>query len=235
MAETQPRKTLPGESPRQMGGMQAALRARKDDFLRASIAIMASEEHEPEIYNMNLEELKSKSTAELRDIYNGMADRQIKRFESRVEAEKRTAERLKEAGKWEGDLPGSGGKSAKGKSAAKGAAKHAEKAKGGKGKGKAAAAPAAAKKGAAKASDGEPKQKGAPKQNYNYKAIDHDRRMNAESARTKVFNALKELAKGRKNGIDRETIENHFAEDETVNVKAALDYLVKQGMAEIIE
>lgn len=183
---------------------------------------------------MNLEELKSKSTAELRDIYNGMADRQIKRFESRVEAEKRTAERLKEAGKWEGDLPGASGKGAKAKGAAKGAAKHAEKAKGAtKGKAK---EPAAAKKSASKkAASGEAKGQGRPSQNHNYKAIDHDRRMNAESARTKVYNALKELGKGRKNGIDRETVENHFANDENLNVKAALDYLVKEGMAEIID
>ncbi|CAM5276857.1 hypothetical protein [Rhodanobacter lindaniclasticus] len=73
------------------------------------------------------------------------------------------------------------------------------------------------------------KPKGAPgaRSNPTYVAKPTDRRMNAESARTKVLAFVSEA--GTK-GADREAIEKEFAGDESVSVKLVLNYLVSQDM-----
>lgn len=178
--------------------MIGSLKRREKDFTIAGIITLTTGKDEE---NMNIKELQGKSLAELRDMYNKLADKTVKRFRNRDDAEKRVAEKLKEAGEWTGKLPGDSGK----------------------GKGK------AAKKSAGKKShtkDIPPR--GQPRVNKQYIAVEHNRRMNEGSARTKVYNYV--LDEGGKKGIDRETIENHFINDETINVKSSLDYLVKQGM-----
>lgn len=204
------------------GGMTAALKGRAKDFLWASIILILSDE---ECEQMNLIELQSKSTAELRDIYNGLASKQIKRFAERVEAEKRTAQQLIDAGKWEGPLPGAA--KAGGKAAKKAAAKAAPKA------GKPTPAPTPAK--AAKAPRQPKTGVGAPKANHSYRVLNGDAKMNAASARTKVFTFVRDNGGKLKAGVDRETIENHFVDDETVNVKASLDYLVKVEILSVVK
>lgn len=205
-------------APRQLNGLQGALKARHDDFVRAGIILMLDQE---EAEAMNLIELQKLSSAELRDMYNKYADRAIKRFADRVEAEKRTAQQLRDAGKWEGDMPN-------GKSAGK-AGKAGKAPAGGK------AAPKAGKAG--KSAGKAPRQpvagRGAPRTNPSYRVLNAEARMNAGSARTKVFLFIQDNAKG-KAGIDRETIENHFVNDETVNVKSSLDYLCKVEILELI-
>jgi hypothetical protein len=229
----------PPKSPpaiRQHGGLTGALKANQTGFQIAAIILWHNEKEDPE---MNIEELRGKSSAEIRDIYNTMAERSIKRFSDRTEAEKRTAILLQEAGQWEGDLPG-------GPKKANGAAKAAP-AKAGKAKGKAEAAPAAAATGRGKKATETKSEKpakpekvakkagntrtipprGAPRTNLLYVAQKHTNRMNEGSARTIVYRFVE--TKGA-NGIDRESIENNFVDNEAINVKASLDYLVKFGM-----
>ena len=198
---------------RQFGGMTGALKARARDFTIASIINITTKEEELDI--MKIEELRSKSAVELRDIYNGLVEKQVKRFKDRVEAEKRTAEALKANGEWEGALPGADGKKAAGNAASKKAAAALKE-----------TAKAASKKAVSKHTK-EVRPRGAPRVNLIYIAIKHDNRMNENSGRTKVYKFI--LEQGAK-GIDREAIENHFLEDETVNVKSSLDYLVKFSM-----
>lgn len=231
---TDPNASLP--AARQHGGLTGALKANQLQFQIASIILLHDEKEDPE---MNIQELRSKSAAEIRDIYNSMADRHVKRFADRVEAERRTAQLLQENGKWEGDLPN-------GKAAA------APKAASGK-KGKGAPAPAPAPAPAASGKGGKtaksatktttkpaPKAatakksntrvippRGAPRSNLLYFSVKHDKRMNEGSARTIVFKFIE--SKGAA-GIDREAIENNFVDNEDINVKASLDYLVKFGM-----
>ena len=96
-----------------------------------------------------------------------------------------------------------------------------------------AAVQPAVKKTATKKAPAKPaptaKPKGAPgvRSNPTYVAKPTDRRMNAESARTKVLAFVSEA--GTK-GIDREAIEKKFAGDESVNVHLVLNYLVSQDM-----
>jgi hypothetical protein len=249
-------KTLPGASPQRSGNLSTRLRENKREYDIAGIINLTSDQ---ESEHMNLDELRTKSSAEIRDIYNGLVDKQIKRFADRVDAERRTAERLKEAGQWEGDMPSNvkvaaakkSTKTAKATEPAPAAATPAAKAKGkgsaapkaatksGAGKAtkkaaaktpaKAAPAPKAAKaaktagKAPAKAKDSV----GAPRTNLLYIAVKTDRRMNEGSARTKVYNFIGEYGA---NGCDRESLENQFVDDETINVKASLDYLVKMEM-----
>jgi hypothetical protein len=234
-ASTDPRPSL-STAPLRSGNLSGRLRENQRQYDIAGIILLTKEDQA-----MNLEELRSKSSAEIRDIYNGLVDKQIKRFADRVDAERRTAERLAEAGKWDGPLPGS-----KGAKAAKKAPAAAKSAPKGKGKASPAPAPKAAAEAGGKA--GKPakgtKQKavrvakapakakpvdkvGAPRTNLLYIATRTERRMNEGSARTKVYNFI--TVAGAK-GIDREALENHFMNDETVNVKASLDYLVKMDM-----
>lgn len=213
-----PSTTLPAD--RQFGGMTGALKSRAKDFLWCSILLLLNEQ---EADDMNLIELKTKSTAELRDLYNSLVDKQIKRFAERVEAEKRTAIVLQEAGKWEGPLPD-------GKNNAKGKKPDAAKPTG-KAASKAAKSEPVAK--AAKAPRQPRTPMGAPKANHSYTVLNGEAKMNAASARTKVFQFVAENGTTKK-GIDRESIENHFVNDETVNVKASLDYLVKVEILAVV-
>lgn len=82
-----------------MGSMSEALRNNAAGFLAAAIINISTEE---DSLNMNMTELKSKTSAELRDIYNKLVEKQVKRFKSREEAEKRVVEALKSADQWEG-------------------------------------------------------------------------------------------------------------------------------------
>lgn len=218
-----PETVLP--AGRQQSGLQGALKARRDDFTRAGIILMLDNE---EAEAMNLIELQKLSSAELRDLYNKYADRSIKRFADRVEAEKRTAQRLQEAGEWQGQLPD--GKPAKAGKAGKGA-KSAGKATPAP---KAAGKPEKAKRAGAKAPRQPVAGRGAPRTNPSYRVLNADAKMNSGSARTKVFAFVQEKGKG-KNGIDRESIENHFVNDEAVNVKSSLDYLVKVEILGLVE
>jgi len=235
MANT-PEARMP--EPRQQSGLQGALKARRDDFTRAGIILMLSEE---EAEAMNLIELQKLSSAELRDMYNKLADRQVKRFADRVEAEKRTAQQLRDAGQWEGAMPDGKQKAAATKSGSnKTVSAPAKAGKGAKSAGKATPAPKAAgkpekvKSAGAKAPRQPVAGRGAPRTNPSYRVIKTDAKMNSGSARTKVFLFVQEKGKG-KNGIDRESIENHFVDDETVNVKSSLDYLVKVEILELVE
>jgi len=72
-----------------------------------------------------------------------------------------------------------------------------------------------------------PKSALATRSNPTYVAKPTDRRMFEGSARTKIHAFVSEA--GTK-GIDRAAIEKKFAGDESVNVKSALDYLVKMDM-----
>jgi hypothetical protein len=246
----EPRNVKPARDMRieSRGGLCANLKARADDFIFAGIILLSTGD---EVNGMNLLQLREKSTMELRDIYNGLAEKSIKRFADRVDAERRTAERLKEAGQWEGDNPdgktkkkgprvvekaaseppptkvnGKAPKAAKPAKQAKQAPAKAEK------KAPAAKAPAASKtpkvKAESKAASGA--KRGAPLSNKTYVAVETDRRMHEGSARTKVYNRLKELGDS---GADREALENHFVNDESVNVKASIDYLIGQGIVAI--
>lgn len=188
---------------------------------------------------MNIQELRSKSAVEIRDIYNSMAERHVKRFADRVEAERRTAQLLQENGNWEGDLPNGkaaaapkapSGKKGKGTSAPAPAPAPAAAGKGGKAAksvAKTAAKPAAKAAASKKPNTRVIPPRGAPRSNLLYFSVKHDKRMNEGSARTIVFKFIE--SKGAA-GIDREAIENNFVDNEDINVKASLDYLVKFGM-----
>lgn len=208
MAEIASNKTVRADT-----GLQAALKAREHDFLVAGVI---HQTYDNEGDDMNLVELRKKSTAELRDIYNELVTKNIKRFETRRDAERRTANALKDAGKWNGALPDD-------------KAAPATAPKGGKDGKATPAAPKADKPAKAKRAPGA----GRPAaKNASYKAKDGKFKMNSGSARTKVFLFVKENAG--KNGIDRESIENHFVNDESINVPASLSYLVKQGIIETV-
>lgn len=217
-------------------GMQDALKANQDNFLRAAICNMLTPIDEE--YEMNLIDLQKMSSAELRDLYNRLADRQVKRFESRVEAERRTAQRLQEAGQWEGELPGTpqAGKAKKPGKAADKPAKPARKAAGAADKETPAQGTGGKPEGRRQGGGKPPRQPVAgrgPKSNPSYRILKTDARMNSASARSKVFQFIQSSTKG-KGAIDRETIENHFMNDETVNVKSSLDYLVKVEILELV-
>jgi hypothetical protein len=228
-------------------GMREALKARAHHFLVAGIFLLTTGTEEE---NMNLEELRGKSSAELRDIYNGLVDNQVKRFADRVTAEQRTAVALQENGLWSGPLPSNkkgdpgakpetGASRLRNKIAAKKAANAPEKPAKAKPEPKAPAKKSAAKKTPAakpekapKPATGEGKGAGAPKTNLTYIAQETDKRMHSESARTKVYNFFKEQGK---KGADREAAENAFVDDENISVKSAIDYLLKMGMLVVKE
>jgi hypothetical protein len=233
---------------KQLSGLQGALKARRDDFLRAGICNMltpADKEYE----EMNLIELQKKSSAELRDMYNELADRQVKRFASRVEAEKRTADALKESGQWDGALPGAKeGKAAAAGSpslgkAGKAAKKAAAAAPAPKGKGK--DAPAASKAGkAAKKAGKAAKTAAAPRENLHagrpaanrvFRATDGKGvtyKVRETSQRGKLFAFIKDA--GAK-GVDHESCEQQFLDDEDMNVRAHLGILLKVGLIEVVK
>jgi hypothetical protein len=238
--ESTPERKLPNGN-RHSAGNEEKRAANAHRYLVAQICCILTPDDE-EYETMNLIELQKKSSAELRDIYNGLAERHVKRFADRVEAEKRTAVALQEAGQWEGDLPDNKSKAA----AAKSKPAKTAPAKPGKAAKSAPAAKPAAKPAKAEkpAKEAKPKatkaprqpvaNRGAPRGNPTYKVLNPDAKMNAGSARTKVFNYVAEKGKG-KTGIDRESIENFFVNDETVNVKSSLDYLVKVEILEVVK
>jgi hypothetical protein len=244
------RAKLPAVNLSRPGSMMEALKRRANDFLVAGIFLLTTDSDEQ---NMNLEELRSKSSAELRDIYNGLVDKQIKRFADRVEAERRTAVILQESNQWTGPLPSNkkgeagakaepagsklrekiaakktaasgAGKTVKAKPEPKGKAKPAPKEEKPK---KAAAAPAPKVK-----KEPKPRGVGAPRTNASYIAVETDKKMHSESARTKVYNFFREQGK---KGADREAAEQAFVDDENISVKSAIDYLVKMGMLAVKE
>jgi hypothetical protein len=224
---------------KQLSGLQGALKARRDDFLRAGICNMltpADKEYE----EMNLIELQKKSSAELRDMYNELADRQVKRFASRVEAEKRTADALKESGQWDGALPGAKAGKAPAAKAGKAAKKAASAAPAPKGKGKAAPAAPKAGKSAGKAA----KKSAAPRENLHagrpaanrvFRATDGKGvtyKVRETSQRGKLFAFIKDA--GAK-GVDHESCEQQFLDDEDMNVRAHLGILLKVGLIEVVK
>lgn len=206
--------SVPNKTARPSTGLQAALKAHEHDFLVAGVI---TQSHDSEGDDMNLVELRKKSTAELRDLYNELVAKNIKRFETRRDAERRTAAALKDAGKWTGQLPD-------------GKAAPAPAAKGAKGGKATPTAPKTDKPAKAKRAPGA----GRPAaKNAFYRAKDGKHKMNSGSARTKVFLYVQENGSG-KAGIDRESIENHFVNDESINVPASLAYLVKMGIIETV-
>jgi hypothetical protein len=228
---------------KQLSGLQGALKARRDDFLRAGICNMltpADKEYE----EMNLIELQKKSSAELRDLYNELADRQVKRFASRVEAEKRTADALKESGQWDGALPGAKAGEAPAPKAGKAAKKAASAAPAPKGKGKAAPAAPKAGKSAGKSAGKAAKKAAAPRENLHagrpaanrvFRATDGKDvtyKVRETSQRGKLFAFIK--AAGAK-GVDHESCEQQFLDDEDMNVRAHLGILLKVGLIEVVK
>lgn len=101
-----------------MGSMSEALRNNADGFLAAAIINISTEE---DSLNMNMTGLKSKTSVELRNIYNKLVEKQVKRFKSREDAEKRVAEALKAANQWEGTKGTEADKADKAPKAGKGA------------------------------------------------------------------------------------------------------------------
>lgn len=199
---------------------------------------------------MKYDELAKLSMAQLADLYNKHADKKVKRFESREVGTKRVLDALEMAGiKVEGmksphgiagytDKDGAGGpehtasepepakqpgRKGKGAKPAPAPAPVAE-GKPAKAKGKAAAAPEP------KAKESAARGRGAPKKDFNYTALKLKPgvRLNPTSARTLVYNKLDEAGK---DGMTREALEKHFTKaKQDVNVKSALDYLVKMKM-----
>ena len=168
--------------------------------------------------DMTLQELQKKSTAELRDMFNDLTKKNLKRFADRTEAERRTAAALDDAKQWTGPLPG------------------AAKAKGTKPTGKVtkAAKPAAnvaklAKESKAKRAPGA----GRPQINARYVPIPETSknfnpkglRINPKSAR----NIVLEFIKSSKDGATRDQIETKFANNEDLNVTSALGFLKHYG------
>lgn len=82
------------------GGLAARLKSREADYLIAGILLQLTEDHD-----MNIDDLKKLSLAELRDIYNKLTGAKVKRFDDRVAANRTVAEALKAQGQWKGDLP----------------------------------------------------------------------------------------------------------------------------------
>lgn len=197
---------------------------------------------------MKLEELKALSTKELTALYNTMAEKQVKRMESRAKLEERTAQLLRDANKLEeGDAsenevsspaPQKGKKSKTVKppieapstneegtedmATTKGKKTAAKKAT----KTAAAPKPAAAKKEAGK--------RGAPLTNLTYTAISEKsknfnpggNKLQASSARGIIYDAIKAAA----NGLTRQKLEEKFPDQ---NVKSAIDVLIKFGFIQV--
>lgn len=183
---------------------------------------------------MELKDLQAMSVSELKNLYNSLAEKQIKRFESRAKAEERTAQLLREAGKLEEakepsskvkpvkkpiETPETAPEPAKGKKQGKAPAPDREQAP--------ASSPeaSAAKRG-----------RGAPVKNESYKLIpESDKRFNPgklriqpSSARGRVLAEMAKLKPGAT--ITRTDLEKLF---EGQNVKSALDVLVKVKFIEV--
>lgn len=67
--------------------------------------------------------------------------------------------------------------------------------------------------------------------NLTYVTKESDRRMIEGSARSKVHAFV--AAAGSK-GVNRDDIEHHFEDDENINVKSSLDYMVKFGLMDTV-
>lgn len=213
---------------------------------------------------VNLTDLEKMSTADIVTLYNTLADKQVKRMASRADAERRTIEALKEAGKWEepGTEPTAApvreARAPKGKKGGEADAapllppekKPAAKVKpsptskiGGKEPDKVKAPiakptktkPEKVKKQPAPAAGNG---RGAPRKNPVYIPFAGPKtKYNPKGLRINPNSARKfvlDFIEKNPAGKTRDQIEQHFSETE-LNVKSALDFCIKYGFASIKE
>lgn len=210
---------------------------------------------------MELKDLQALDMAGLTKLYNELAEKQVKRFESRKKAEERTHQLLREQGKLDEAMTQAEAKNiaetAKAgvntgtelrkiepkKAAKKKAVKPQESRpapKAGKGKGKTAGAapaptPAKGKKDAGKAPA---KKRGAPTKNPTYTAISEKAKgYNPKGLRINPASARQtvlDFIKTSSEGKTREQIEKKFDETD-INVPSSLYFLTTYGFAKVAE
>ncbi len=215
------------------GGLIGSLKANQRVFFEMKLLMML-----PENDPMELKDLQAMSVSELKNLYNSLAEKQIKRFESRAKAEERTAQLLREAGKLEEAKE----PKAKAKAELKPAKKpieapepSPEPAKGKK-QGKAPAPDKKPSPASSPEASAAKRGRGAPVKNESYKLIpETDKRFNPgklriqpSSARGRVLAEMEKLKPGAT--ITRTELEKLF---EGQNVKSALDVLVKVKFIEV--
>jgi hypothetical protein len=214
---------------------------RRDKFARLKHDCMAIGIwiNSPKDDKMRLEDLKNMNTKELTALYNEHAARQVKRMESRAKLEERTAQLLRDAGKLDqggedevsSPVPATHGKRVTNKPPIEAPATE-------EGNADMATATAtkkkASKKTAAKpAGNGAKAQRGAPLTNKTYKVISEKskkfnpdgNKLQASSSRGLIYAALQK----KEAGLTRTKLEEMFPD---VNVKSALDVLIKFGFVE---